>query len=289
MLIDELVASGPVVTDGAWGTLLQAQGLAGGACPDAWNLRHPERVEAVAQAYVAAGSQVILTNTFRGNRIALAGYGLANEVAAINRQGVEISRRAAGPNVHVFATLGPSGKMLMSGEISLAELREAFDEQARVLASSGAEALVIETMSELEEAELAVAAAKETGLPVVACSVFDSGAERDRTMMGVTPEEAATRLAAAGADVVGANCGQGIGGYVKLCRRMRQVTDKPLWMKANAGTPDIVEGRVVYHTTAEQFAVLGPVLVEAGANFLGGCCGTSPEFVVALRAELAAM
>jgi 5-methyltetrahydrofolate--homocysteine methyltransferase len=288
MLIDELVAAGPVVLDGAWGTLLQSKGLSGGACPDGWNLSHPDRVEEVAAAYVAAGSQVILTNTFRANRISLAGYDLADHAVEINRRGVEISRRAAGEKARVFASIGPSGKMLVAGEISESELRDAFTQQAQALAEGGADAIVIETMAELEEAEIAVATARETGLPVVACAVFDSGPDKDRTMMGVTPEQAATRLSASGANAVGANCGQGIGGYVQICRRMRQVTDKPLWMKANAGTPEMIDGEVVYFTTAEQFAVLGPVLVEAGANFIGGCCGTSPEFVTALRKELEA-
>ena len=154
------------------------------------------------------------------------------------------------------------------------------------LADAGAEALVIETMAELEEAELALAAAKQTGLPVVACVVFDSGANHDRTMMGVTPEQAAARLTAAGADVVGANCGQGIAGYVDICRRMRTATDRPLWIKANAGLPDFVDGHVVYRTSPEQFAAHAPALLAAGAQFVGGCCGTSPAYIAALCKEI---
>ena len=283
MLIEELLATGPIVTDGAWGTQLQARGLAGGACPDQWNLTHAELVEEVPRAYVEAGSQIVLTNTFRANRVALASYDLADSANEISRRGVEISRRAAGERVRVFASIGPSGKMLMSGEIEASTLREAFEQQARALADAGADALVVETMSELEEAELAVRAALETGLPVVACVVFDSGAELDRTMMGVPPEKAAEYLTQAGAHVIGANCGQGIAGYVDICRRLRAATDRPLWIKANAGIPEIVQGQVVYKTTPEQFASYGPALVEAGASFIGGCCGTGPEFIAALR------
>ncbi|MCU0961694.1 MAG: homocysteine S-methyltransferase family protein [Pirellulaceae bacterium] len=283
---NQLLASGPVITDGAWGTQLQAEGLPGGTCPDQWNVTHPDRVAHVAAQYVAAGSQIVLTNTFRANRVALATYQLADQLAAINRAGVELSRREAAGRAHVCASLGPTGKMLLAGEIAPPEVLAAFTEQAAILADAGAEALVIETMAELEEAELAIAAARTTGLPVVACVVFDSGAAHDRTMMGVTPEEAARRLAAAGADVVGANCGQGIAGYVDICRRMRAVTDRPLWIKANAGSPHVVDGQIQYEATAAGFAAHAPALVAAGAQFIGGCCGTTPEFIRALCQEI---
>ncbi len=286
MLVDDLIATGPVVTDGAWGTQLQSRGLSGGSCPDQWNLSHPELVEQVPRAYVEAGSQIVLTNTFRANRVALASYDLAEQVEVINRAGVEISRLAAGDSARVFASIGPSGKMLVAGEVSESELRSAFEEQANALASAGADGIVIETMAELEEAELAIAAAKNTGLPIVACVVFDSGANNDCTMMGTTPEQAAQRLDSSGADVVGANCGQGIEGYVDICRRMRSVTDKPLWLKANAGTPDVVDGKIVYHSTPQQFAAYGPALCDAGAQFIGGCCGTAPDFIAALAQEI---
>ena len=285
-LIDRRVASGPIVTDGAWGTQLQAQGLAGGACPDHWNLTHPELVESVARSYVEAGSQIVLTNTFRANRVALASYDLADAAAEISRRGVELSRHAVGNEAHVFASIGPSGKMLIAGEVEANTLRQAFDEQAKVMADAGADAIVVETMAELDEAALAVEAALSTGLPVVACVVFDSGAELDRTMMGVTPEQAAERLTQIGADVVGANCGQGIAGNVTICRRLRAATPRPLWIKANAGTPEVKNGEVVYKTTAQEFASYGPALVEAGASFIGGCCGTGPEFIRALRDEI---
>lgn len=286
MLIDELIAAGPVITDGAWGTQLQSRGLTGGACPDQWNLSHADDVEQVPRAYAEAGSQIVLTNTFRANRVALASYDLEEQVVEINQAGVAISRRAAGDKARVFASIGPSGKMLISGEVTQETLRAAFVEQANAIAAAGADAIVIETMAELEEAELALAAAKETGLPVVACVVFDSGPNNDCTMMGVTPEQAAQRLTSAGADVVGANCGQGIESYVDICRRMRTVTDKPLWIKANAGIPEVIDGEVVYQTTPEQFAAFAPALLAAGAQFIGGCCGTAPEFISALCQEI---
>jgi len=277
-----------VLTDGAWGTQLQERGLQAGECPDAWNLLYPERVEQVARAYVEAGSQVILTNTFRANRLALERYGLAERTADINRAGVEISRRAAAGKALVFASIGPSGRMLVAGEITEDELVATFREQARALAEAGADAIVVETMADLTEARLAVTAALDTGLPVVASMVFDSGRNKDRTMMGVTPEQAARELSAVGAHVIGANCGQGIAGYVEICRRLHAATDRPIWIKPNAGLPEMVEGKAIYRVTPAEFASYVPALLEAGASFVGGCCGTTPDFIRAIASALRA-
>jgi methionine synthase I (cobalamin-dependent) len=278
----DMLASGPVITDGAWGTEMQGRGLAVGEFPDAWNLSHADRVLEVAQAYVEAGSEVILTNTFGATRPRLAEAGLAERVADINREGARISCAAAQRRAKVFGSMGPTGKLIMAGDITLDELRSAFDEQARALAAGGVDALVVETMSDPEEAKVAVQAAKATGLPVVACMVFDAGKDKDRTMMGNTPEEVAGRLTEAGADAVGSNCGQGIAGFVGLCRRLKAATDRPVWIKANAGLPEMVEGRVIYRTTAEEFAGHWGALQAAGASFVGGCCGTDPRFIRAL-------
>ena len=285
-IIAKLTSAGPVVTDGAWGTLLQQRGLSVGACPDAWNLTQPERVEEVARAYVEAGSRVILTNTFGANRFILARHRLADQMAEINRAGVEISRRAAAGRAMVFASVGPSGAMLMMGQVSEDELKAAFAEQAQAIAEADADGIVIETMSDPAEVSLAAAAAHETGLPVVACMTFDSGAKKDRTMMGATPEQAAEQLTAAGADVIGSNCGQGIAGMVEVCRRLHAATDRPIWIKANAGSPENVDGKTVYRQTPAEFAAYVPPLVEAGASFLGGCCGTTPEFIRAVADKL---
>jgi len=282
-LIARLLARGPVVLDGAWGTELQALGLELGQCPDAWNLSHPERVRSVARAYVEAGSDVILTNTFRANRIALEGVGLGASVRELNRAGVEISRRAAEGRALVFASIGPSGRLLATGETSDRELREAFSEQAATLAEAGADAIVIETMSDPDEAAIAVAAAHATGLPTIACMVFDSGPDGARTMTGASVETALRSVLDAGADVIGSNCGQGVEGFASLCARMRAVTDRPIWIKANAGLPELDGAHVVYPTTPERFAGEIPGLLRAGAAFVGGCCGTSPSFVAAIR------
>jgi len=285
-LFEQLKADAPVITDGAWGTQLQALGLPAGASPDEWNLSHPDKVRQVAASYVEAGSQIILTNTFQANRYALEKSGLADKTAEINRAGVRISREAAGEKARVFASIGPSGKLLFMGQVSESELLQTYREQAQAIASESPDAIVIETMSDLAEAKLALAAAKETGLPVVACMVFDAGKNKDRTMTGVTPEQAVEELAAAGADAVGANCGTGIEAYIAVCKRMAEATNLPVWIKPNAGTPEIEAGKIVYRTSPEHFAEQAKQLVAGGATFIGGCCGTNPDFIRRLRQTL---
>ena len=285
MIWRDLFSNGTVLTDGAWGTELQKRGLGVGECPDAWNLSHPEEVADVARRYCEAGSRVILTNTFRANPISLAPYGLTGCAAAINRAGVEMSKKAAAAAL-VFASIGPSGKVLAASEVTEDELSAAFCTQAEALAAGGANALLLETFSEIEEALIALRAAKATGLPVIVSFAFDTGKNKDRTMTGVTPERAAKALTEAGADAVGANCGVGIEQCIELCRRMRGATHLPLWMKPNAGMPEVVDGAVEYRATAQQFASSVPSLRDAGASFIGGCCGTNPDFIRAATAAL---
>jgi methionine synthase I (cobalamin-dependent) len=208
-------------------------------------------------------------------------------IPEINRAGVEISKRAAGDAARVFASIGPSGKQLLTGEVTEEQLAAAFREQASAQAEAGADGIAVETMADLTEAKLALEAALATGLPVVACMVFDSGKNKDRTMMGVGTKQAAEALTAWGADVIGANCGLGIEEYVPVCAGLAAATDRPIWIKANAGIPQLVKGEIVYQTTAAQFAGCLPKLLEAGASFVGGCCGTNPSFITALREALA--
>jgi methionine synthase I (cobalamin-dependent) len=281
-LIEQLLVSTPVIIDGAWGSMIQKSGLQVGEVADGYNVTHPDKVEQVARAYVEAGSQIILTNTFQSNRLSLSSAGLVDKIDEINTSGVKISKRAAGDSACVFASIGPGDKMLMMGQTTEDELNDVYTEQAALLAEAGADGIVIETMSDLTEIIIAVTAARRTGLPVVACMIFDSGPGKDRTMMGVSAADAAARLTEAGADVIGANCGQGIEGFISVCRQMRSSTPLPLWMKANAGLPEMVDGQTVYNTDADAFADTAQVLYEAGAGFIGGCCGTTPEFIRAL-------
>jgi 5-methyltetrahydrofolate--homocysteine methyltransferase len=275
-----------MILDGAWGTQLQARGLAAGECPDEWNLSHGDQVAAVAAAYADAGSRIILTNTFRSNRIALAGYGLAGKVRELNAAGVAHSLRGSAGRAKVFGSVGPSGKVLAADEIGEDELRCAFSEQVRAMAEAGVNGIVIETISEPAEAVIAIAAARETGLPIVASMAYDSGRKKDRTMTGATPEQSAAQLEAAGADVIGANCGCGIELYVAICARLHAATSKPIWIKANAGLPEVHNGETRYHMRAQEFAGFAQALRDAGASYIGGCCGTNPDFIRALSAAL---
>jgi methionine synthase I (cobalamin-dependent) len=282
-LISRLLAEGPVLTDGAWGTELMKLGLQKGLCPESWNLECPEKVGEIPRKYISAGSRIVLTNTFGANRFILEKHKLADKVWEINAAGVKISKKAADGKAFVFASMGPSGKLILMKQVAADELQDAFSEQAEAVAGAGADAIVVETMIDIAEAVAAVSGAKKSGLPVVASMVFDAGKNKDRTMMGNTPEEVVEKLTDAGADIIGANCGQGIEGFIPICRRMRAVTDLPLWMKANAGLPKLVKGDTVYDTTPDQFARFVPALIDAGANFIGGCCGTHPEFIAAVK------
>lgn len=280
--IGEWLKNGPLLSDGAWGTELIARGLEPGTCPDLWNLTNPEAVASVAQAYVDAGSRVILTNTFRANPISLPAD-CAERAAEINAAGVRISKQAAAGRALVFASIGPTGKMVMAGEISESEVRSAYDIQTGALAEAGADALLIETQSDPDEAEIILRSAKETGLPVIVSFTFDTGKAHDRTLTGAKPEQIAARMEAAGADAIGSNCGAGIDHFLTLCQRMRSSCGLPLWMKPNAGLPVIEDGKLSYCQSPREFAAHLPALLAAGASFAGGCCGTSPAFVAALK------
>jgi len=282
-LIRSLVSSGPVVTDCSWGTQIQQRGLKRGECPDSWNLSHPQRVLEVAQQYVNAGSQIILTNTFGGSRLALQKFKLGGKVADINTAGVEISKKAAGDRAYVFASIGPTGLLLVTRETTEEELQNVFEEQAAAQARAGADGIIVETMIDLTEARIAAAAAKQTGLPVIVSMVYDSGENKDRTMMGNSPEEVVAELTGVGIDGIGANCGQGIEAFPPICARLRQATDLPIWMKPNAGLPEIVDDQTLFRTTAQEFVQYIPELIAGGADFIGGCCGTDQGFVEAIR------
>lgn len=283
-VVRELLRDGPLLTDGAWGTELQARGLGLGECADAWNLSHPEQVRAVGKSYVDAGSRVILTNTFRANSIALAEQGLGAQMAEINAAGVQLSRESCeGRDVHVIASIGPSGTMCAPGAAVSDKLRRCFAEQCEALAEARPDALLLETMVDLTEAQIALRAARETGLPVIVSFAFFAGENRDQAMTGATPEQVVAAMEAGGADGVGANCVNGMELLAEICARMRAATKLPLWMKANAGIPEIVAGKTVYQMQPDEFASHLPALVEAGADFVGGCCGSTPAYIRALR------
>lgn len=278
-----------LLSDGAWGTELAQLGLPPGEAPELWNATRPDAVEAVARGYVAAGSDIILTNTFGGNRLKLERVGCADRTAELNRLGAAISKRAAGDDALVFASIGPTGEFIAPlGERSEDDFIACFAEQIAACVEGGADGLCIESMSDLGEALAALKAARQVcSLPAVVSFTFTKGQARYATMMGLRPERAAAELDAAGADLVGANCGAGIEQAIEIARLMRPHTRRPLWIKPNAGLPELVEGKTVFRQTPEVMASHVRALLEAGANVLGGCCGTTPAHLRALAAVLA--
>jgi len=286
MRFADCVRSSIVLADGAWGTELQKLGARFGECIDAWNLTQPELVRCVADSYVAAGSRVILTNTFRANPLSLAEFDRQENCDAINRAGVKISRQAAANKALVFASMGPSGRGgLAKGNRTDSDLTHTFSLQAKALASEGPDAILIETMTSLSEARIAAAAALETGLPVVVSFFFDPGVGPRKHGTDATPESAAEILTRDGVHGIGANCGFGVREFIPLCKRMARSSPLPIWIKPNAGLPEIVQGRATYPITSAEFARSAAELAEAGATFLGGCCGTTPEYIRALSQQ----
>jgi len=281
----QLKAQGCLVTDGAMGTQLDLRGLPAGAPPESWNLEHPDAVADVTRAYVEAGAQVVLTNTLGATRWKLARVGLADRTAEVNRAATDSARRGAGERAAVFASVGATGELVaplgLRGE---QEVVDVFAEQIAVCAAAGADGICIETMTALEEVLAAVRAARQVApdLPVVASLTFDRGAKVTATVMGVTPEQAARALEEAGADVIGSNCGDGIEGHVEVAAMLRAATTRPVWIKSNAGRPEYVDGRTVFRQTPQEMARHVEALLSAGANLIGGCCGTTPEHIRAI-------
>ena len=281
----ERIAGEVLSGDGAIGTMLYAKGVALDANFEHLNLVRPDLVLELHAEYLAAGAKVIETNTFGANYAKLSAIGIGSKVAEINRQGAVIARRAAlGRDVFVAGSMGPLGRG--KGELTQEEVRDCFRLQAAALAEGGVDLLILETFSELEELETAVAAAKETGLAVVANLAFGEGS---RLAGGIEAESAALRLVAAGADLVGANCGAGPLELLSTLKRIAAVTELPLAAYPNSGFPEYVDGRNIYRTTPEYFAAMAEEMVAAGAVLVGGCCGTTPEHIRVMAKRLQGM
>lgn len=291
-ILSKLSNGSILVSDGAWGTFLQQKGLQPGECPEAWCLTHPDAVTDIASSYIVAGADMVETNSFGASRFKLASYGLEDKTAAINEAAARLSRTAAGTDHFVIASIGPTGQLLIMEEVTPEEIYAAFKEQAQALAKGGADGLCIETMSAIDEATLAIKAAREnTNCTVICTFTFSRTVQGDyRTMMGVSPNEAAIAAKAAGAHIVGANCSNGFEQMIPITRAMRAaVPDLPILIHANAGLPKNVNGQDVFPESPEDMAARVPALVAAGANIIGGCCGTTPAHIRAIKTAVAAL
>ncbi|MEW5794775.1 MAG: homocysteine S-methyltransferase family protein [Candidatus Zixiibacteriota bacterium] len=288
-LLDRLARGEALVCDGAMGTMLIERGLKPGECPEQWNLERPEVLVDIARQYVDAGADIVETNTFGGSPLKLAQYGLEAQTEEINRLAIRAARQGASGQALIAASCGPTGRILIPyGDTEPGEVSAAFRRQFAALLGEGIDALVVETMTDLSEATLAVKAARELApdLPVIATMTFDSTSRGFFTIMGVTVEQAARGLSDAGTDIVGSNCGNGIDNMVKIASEFRKHTHMPIIIQSNAGLPRFESGRAVYAETPEFMAAHVRNLLECGVSIIGGCCGTTPEHIAAIRREL---
>ena len=295
-LLHEAVLERPLVCDGAMGTELMAAGLEAGGCGERWNLDHPERVLAIQRRYVEAGADCITTNTFGASRLMLGRHGHAGLVREVNRAGVRIAREALGSrDGWVLGDIGPLGALLEPyGDLPAAEARAALEEQAAALVEAGADAILIETETSLEETGLAIEAARAAGAASIAASLaYDLSADGSFyvTMMGVRPEQAAAFIEERGAHIAGLNCGTGVDmrAAARIVRSYREHASLPVLGQPNAGSPALEHGQAVYRQTPEEMAAAVPEVLAAGARIVGSCCGSTPAHTAAIRRAVDAL
>ncbi|MFH1709321.1 MAG: homocysteine S-methyltransferase family protein [Planctomycetota bacterium] len=282
---------GPLLADGGFGSELFKQGLPPGAVPETWNTDHPDRVRAVHQSYIDAGSRMILTNSFGGNPLKLAAAGLEGRLDELNRAAVTLLKSPPAPGIFIAGDMGPTGDFLEPvGTLTESACVEGYRRQAAVLAAAGADALIIETMADLGEITAAIRGARAAcDLPVIASMTFeqDAGGGGFHTMMGVTPGAFAEAAEKAGAAVIGTNCGRGAHETAGVAAELRRLTGRPIIAKPNAGVPRVVNGRTVYDQSPEFMLPWYTRMLDAGVTILGGCCGTTPEHIAALARLIA--
>ena len=288
-VLERLHAGETLCGDGAWGTQLMARGLGPGDSPEAFNLSNPEVLAEVATLYVEAGADLITTNTFGGSPLNLETYGLENRTEEINRAAVEVVRAVVGDRAYVLASIGPTGKILTPyGDTEPEVVLKAFARQIGALVAAGADLLCIETMIDLREAELALEAARlvSKDIPVIATMTFDSTPRGFFTIMGVTIERACSDFVEAGADIVGSNCGNGIDRMVEIAREFARHASVPVIIQSNAGLPEHHAGELVYPESPDFMAERVGELMDLGVSIIGGCCGTTPAHIRAMRSAI---
>jgi len=286
----ERLAAGEILCgDGAWGTQLMARGLAPGDCPENMNLAKPEVLAEVAGLYLDAGADLVTTNSFGGSPLNLASHGLDDRTEEINRLAVEVLKPVTEGRAYISASVGPTGKILEPyGDTAQEVVAEAFERQIGALIQAGADFVCIETMIDLREAELAVRAARSfsNDIPVIATMTFDATPRGFFTTMGTTVEQACTTLIEAGADIVGSNCGNGIDTMIEIAGEFTKYASVPVIIQSNAGLPENRGGELVYPEAPEYMAERVSQLLDLGVAIIGGCCGTTPDHIRAIRAAI---
>ena len=281
-----------LLADGAMGTMLYGRGLEAGECQEEWSISHREEIKSIHERYLRSGCDLILTNTFGGNRFCLRKFGYEDKVSEFNKAGVKIAKEAVkDSHAFILGDVGPTGEFREPlGTVTPEILDEIFREQISALAEEGVDALIVETMSDVQEAQAAVTAARETGLPVLVSLSFNPGRKGFRTMMGVDISTAIRELTECGADILGANCGEvSLKEMTEIIKEMRSLTDKPLLAQPNAGKPALKDGKTIYNQSPEEMAADVEELVVAGANIIGGCCGTTPEHLTRMARVIQCM
>ncbi len=288
--IYEALDEGILISDGAMGTMLQGKGLTDGGAPELWNVENPTAIEEVLEEYAAAGANLITTNTFGGTRGRLQMHGLEDRLFELNKAGAEIARKVADrhPGCFVMGDVGPSGELMEPmGTMTIDEAKDLFADQIKALVAGGVDAILIETMSDLQEVEAAVKAAKEIApnLPIIVTFSFDTNL---RTMMGVKPAVAVKTLAAEGVRIIGANCGRGVDEMRVIAKDLTEARPEGVFIitQSNAGLPKLVGGDFIYDGTPEEMAKYAQDMKNLGVNVIGSCCGSSPAHTKAMSAAI---
>jgi 5-methyltetrahydrofolate--homocysteine methyltransferase len=284
----ELLKEKVLLCDGAMGTMLQKYGLTTGECPEYYNITHPDIVSKIHKEYIEAGAQVILTNTFGANRIKLSKFNLEDQTREINVSAVKNVKKVIRDDVFIAGDIGPTGSLLEPlGDLTSEEAFKVFKEQVLYLVEGGVDLIIIETMTSIEEVVLATRAAKEnSNLPVASLMTFEVHGNSIKTVMGVDVKTMVKELEKAGADIIGTNCGNGIESMVDIVKAIKKETNRFIIAEPNAGLPELKDGKIIYSGTPDVMCSYVVPLIEAGANIVGGCCGTTPQHIKIMGEEL---
>jgi 5-methyltetrahydrofolate--homocysteine methyltransferase len=285
-VLERIHAGEVLIADGAMGSLLFRRGLQAGECPESLNLSKPEILKEIAGLYFDAGAEIIQTNTFGASPMKLAEHGLEEKTEEINRSAVECVREVVGDRAYISGSCGPSGKILKPyGDADPGLLFQGFERQVTALVSAGANIVCVETMTDLQEATLAVQAVKNhfPRTTVMATMTFDRTPRGFYTVMGVSIKDAAEGLQKAGADIIGSNCGNGLENMILIAREFKKISGLPIIIQANAGMPAMISGELTYPETADFFMEKTPEIIDSGVSIIGGCCGTTPDHIRAIR------